>query len=487
MFVSPAATPEVPYVGPMTAARVPVTAAGLAEMVGRLTEDGCTGSDDAERITQIRLLETLKSVASAVQAQLTVAFAASREAELARVATESIRDRARRDVGAQIGLARRVSPRAGARLVGLATILTGEMPHLMGALRRGRLDEYQALLVAGETATLSREHRQLVDSGLAARYGSMTPTQARGAAAGMGYALDPEQAVRRAAKAHSDRRVSLRPAPDTMTYLTALLPVVDGVAVLAALSRHAASATARGDVRGKGALMADELVARLVRPGARSADASGGGQEVTDTRTVGAGGDGDKLGDNGVPESGASPTANLPGVPAGVDIEIQLVMTDRTLLDGDMEPAILSGHGPIPAPLARHLIRGADPHTTTWVRRLYTDPDTRELTGADARRRLFSRAARKFLVARDQVCRTPWCGAPIQHADHTTPYADGGATDITNGAGLCAACNQTKEHPGWISETVDGTTILITTPTGHRYRSRPPEAPRSPPWVTRVA
>jgi hypothetical protein len=79
----------------------------------------------------------------------------------------------------------------------------------------------------------------------------MTPRQARGAAAGIGYRLDPEQAVRRHRKAVADRCVTLRPAPDTMTYLTALLPAVDGVAAYAALTRHALAvagqATARGD------------------------------------------------------------------------------------------------------------------------------------------------------------------------------------------------------------------------------------------------
>lgn len=181
-------------------------------------------------------------------------------------------------------------------------------------------------------------------------------------------------------------------------------------------------------------------------------------------------------------EPSSSLTDGLSAVPAGVNVEIQLVMTDRTLLDGDTEPAILTGYGPIPAPLARHLVRGADPDTRTWVRRLYADPGTGRLTGADTRRRLFSHAARQFLIARDQVCRTPWCGAPIQHADHTRPHAAGGPTVIMNGAGLCAACNQIKEQPGWSTETDSDGGILVSTPTGHRYRSRPPDAPWSQPW-----
>ena len=142
-------------------------------------------------------------------------------------------------------------------------------------------------------------------------------------------------------------------------------------------------------------------------------------------------------------------------------------MTDRTLFDGDDEPAILIGHGPIPAPLARQLIRTASPHLKAWIRRLYTDPDTGHLINGDANRRDFSHAARQFLIARDHTCRTPWCDAPIRHNDHITAHTNGGPTRISNGQGACEACNYTKEAPGWSAATdPDGITITLTTPTG---------------------
>ena len=69
--------------------------------------------------------------------------------------------------------------------------------------------------------------------------------------------------------------MTLRPAPDTMTYLTALLPVKDGVAALAALGRAADGARAAGDERTRGQVMADALVAgvRGAGPGAGTAPA----------------------------------------------------------------------------------------------------------------------------------------------------------------------------------------------------------------------
>jgi hypothetical protein len=54
-----------------------------------------------------------------------------------------------------------------------------------------------------------------------------------------------------------------------------------------------------------------------------------------------------------------------------------------------------------------------------------------------------------MLVLRDDVYTTPWCEAPIVHADHTTAVRHGGETSFSQGAGKCARCNQTKEAPGW--------------------------------------
>ncbi|WP_052307949.1 HNH endonuclease [Nakamurella multipartita] len=194
-----------------------------------------------------------------------------------------------------------------------------------------------------------------------------------------------------------DRRVSIRPAPDCMAYVTALLPTVQGVAVFGALHRAAlAGAVDPDEHRSKGQIMADELVRRVLTPGEGAAE--------------------------------------VPG------IELHVVMTDRTLLDGDDEPAQVVGYGPVPAPVARDLVR-ADSKTKVWVRRLYTNPETGELAGTDARKRDFPEVARTFLTLRDQLCRTPWCGAPIRHVDHAVAVAKGGVTDLRNGNGRCARCN----------------------------------------------
>ncbi len=160
-------------------------------------------------------------------------------------------------------------------------------------------------------------------------------------------------------------------------------------------------------------------------------------------------------------------------------------MTDRTLFGCDDEPAHLVGHGPIPAALARSLVcGGADNETKTWVRRLYTAPTGAQLIAMDSQQRLFPANAVKFLIARDQTCRSPWCDAPIRHIDHVTPHSRGGPTDISNGQGLCEACNLSKQAPGWRSRAGGGGVVSTTTPTGHTYSSSPPPPPTSSPWPT---
>ena len=261
-----------------------------------------------------------------------------------------------------------------------------------------------------------------------------------------------------------------------MTYLSALLSVAHGVAVYAALHQHATNAKATGDARSHAQLMADELVHRVTDPTSAAATATAKAAAASTAYPPPHRPTNNTAGPKAVNENPAA-------VPPGVNLDIQLVMTDRTLFDGDNEPAILIGHGPIPAPLARHLIRTATPQLKAWIRRLYTDPSTGQLINGDAKRRDFSYAARQFLLARDHTCRTPWCDAPIRHSDHVTGHAKGGPTRIINARGACEACNYTKEAPGWAATTEpDGVTITLTTPTGHTVSNQPPAPPHSPPW-----
>jgi len=101
----------------------------------------------------------------------------------------------------------------------------------------------------------------------------------------------------------------------------------------------------------------------------------------------------------------------------------------------------------------------------------------------DSRARLMPAGMQRVIQARDQLCRTPWCDAPIRHHDHVVPWRNAGDTSEINGQGLCEACNLAKEADGWHAQTVPGPrhTVETTTPTGHTYQSTAPALPGTPP------
>jgi hypothetical protein len=301
-----------------------------------------------------------------------------------------------------------------------------------------------------ETACLTAADRAAVDEELTPDTGTFDGAGDRritAAARAAAYRHDPRSVTQRAAHAATERRVSLRPAPDTMTLLTALLPVTEGVAAYKALTHHADTTKNGGDTRTRAQIMADTLVERIT------------------------------------------------GTPGGITgITINLVMTDRTLLQADSEPARLPGYTTVPAGWARHLARHGSNDLqdfNVWVRRLYTAPGTGELITMDSKARLFPPALRRFIELRDDTCRTPYCDAPIRHHDHILPWHNGGPTTIENGAGLCEACNHTKEQPGWNTTARPPATppptpppqgrprhhTQLTTPTGHTYHSTAPPPP----------
>lgn len=395
--------------------------------------------DDAERIDQLRLLEELKGAVAAAQARVTADFAASQERTQREAGVPA--KRVGQGIAAQVALARRESPARARRQVGWSKILTRELPGTLEKLASGQISEWRAQVVARETAWLSPLHRRVVDEEVAPHLESWGDRRVEAEAKKRAYRLNPTGYLARLSNATNDRTVTLRPAPDTMSYLTGLLPVAQGVAVLASLQRQADSLRSQGDGRSLGQLMADTLVERVT------------GQATAEV----------------------------------VPVEVHLVMTDQAMFhvgDASDEPAHLEGYGPIPAAVARRLLLAgnadADAGAQVWLRRLFTTPDTGQLAALDSRRRTFGGALRRLLIARDQVCRTPWCDAPIRHADHVVAVQDDGETEAANGQGLCEACNHAKQAPGWRAHASGGGSseaVKITTPTGHSYRSEPPEPP----------
>ena len=403
---------------------------------------GVLPDDESALVKRIAELERLKCAAAAGQARAAAALDAARRGAEAEAGMPAARRG--RGVASEIALARRDSPARGGRHLGFAKALVHEMPHTLAALEAGVLSEWRATLIVRESACLAVADRRALDAelcgdpaGLDGKGDAWVTAQAKAIA----YRLDPRAVVDRAAHAEKDRTVTIRPAPDTMTYVTALLPVAQGVSVYAALRRAADTCC---DGRSRGQVMADTLVERVT------------GRDA------------------------AAPTP----------IAVNLVLTDETLLGGDNTPGDIDGYGPIPAAVARGLVLGAvtDGRARATLRRLYAHPRSGALVAMESRARLFPRGLATFIGLRDQRCRTPYCDAPIRHRDHAQPWADGGPTTATNALGSCECCNYTKEADGWrVTTSVDENhthTAEFTTPTGHVYRSG---APPRPPTIVNVS
>ena len=396
------------------------------------------GSDESALVEGIASLERLKAAAAARQARLAAALDQTRRSAEAAAGVPA--DRRGRGVAAEVALARRDSPVRGGRPLGFAKALVHEMPHTLAALEAGVLSEWRATIAVRESACLDVEDRRLLDAELCSdtgRLDGMGDAALAAAAKAIAYRLDPHAVVDRAARATNDRTVTIRPAPDTMTYVTALLPVAQGVSIYAALKREADVCC---DGRSRGQVMADTLVERVTgRP------------------------------------------ADQP-----VPIAVNVVISDQALLGVENAAAVIAGYGSVPSALARNFIAEAvaDQRSQATLRRLYAAPATGALVALDSRTRIFPKGLADFIGLRDQRCRTPYCDAPIRHRDHAKPHRSGGATSSINGLGLCECCNYTKEADGWTVTSMNpenGThTAEFTTPTGACHHSTAPPMPGTP-------
>ncbi|HWH98980.1 MAG TPA: DUF222 domain-containing protein [Propionibacteriaceae bacterium] len=386
---------------------------------------------------RIAALEKIKAAAAAAQLAEVVRFTQSQLADQHADGVDY--GRLGRGIGDQIGMATKSGPWQGARRLTIARDLWQELPGCFSLLAAGEISEHVAGLLVTETSHLDPETRRAVDAQLVtARVDQLAPRKAAGTARRLAYAADPEGSMRRARIARKDRRISLRPLPDTMAGLSAFLPVEQGVACWAALKARVDALKAAGDSRTRGQIAADTLVERLT------------GQAAADD----------------------------------VGVEVQITVPVENLLDPDQQqPAEVHGFGPIPAGLADQII-GRTSGSRRW-RRLFTAParDGRGsmIVGGDPAARRFTGWLAKLITLRDRCCREPFCSAPIRHVDHIVPVRDGGPTCYDNGRGVCEHHNYLREMPGWqvttVSQPGEPHTTITTTPTGHHYLSRAPKPP----------
>lgn len=406
----------------MEAAQVPDVLTEIRRWRTRLSELPPATTEE-EAIDRITALEELTAAGAAAQARETLTFDMLRRNREAEDGVASKKQGL--GVGAEVGLARKVSRYRGDGLLKFSRTLLMDLPHTYAAMKGGDISEEKARVVAKESDWLPREKKHELDERMAERLPEVGVRRLGNEVRALAQKLDQKAAVDHLERCVEERTVTVRPAPGNMAYLTALLPMPQAVAAYTNLHKSAQSLIAAGEADGRtqSQITADLLVERLT------------GQETT----------------------------------AAVPTEIHLIMQASSLFGPGDEPAWFPGAGPIPAQSARDFVVEND--AAMFVRRLYTRPEDGQLVRMDSRRRQFSGLLRRMVTFRDDVCRSPWCEAPIKHADHADSFASGGETDWDNSSGLCAACNYAKELTGWRHKATPDALEVIT-PTGHHYRTR---------------
>ncbi|MFC7877125.1 DUF222 domain-containing protein, partial [Isoptericola sp. NPDC057391] len=342
---------------------------------------------------------------------------------------------------------------------------TSRLPEVADALAAGVVDrrKAEALIEAGR---LPDDVRRDVVTSLLPDVEHLTVPQLRARLRRAEIEADPESADARHRAARAERFVRLEPVDDAMASLTAYLPADDAARVFAAIDDAGlALRRAPGETRRLDECRADALTALVTgRLVAGSGPAESG---PTATCPGDAGGP--------APRGGGGPSAS------GRRGEIRVTVAASTLLGSDDLPAILAGHGPIPAAMARALASDPD---AVW-QRLFTDPESGVLTDLTSRSYRPSPALRAAVVARDVTCTFPGCRVPAATSDldHVEPFDPTSGAPQTHGDNLHALCrthHRAKTVGGWrvARDPVAGTTTW-TAPSGHRFsRDSVPQDPR---------
>ncbi|MFE0019721.1 DUF222 domain-containing protein [Amycolatopsis sp. NPDC059021] len=342
----------------------------------------------------------------------------------------------RRSATAELALAAGLTVRQAERKLSLAEALVHRLPRTLAAMEEGELDELKASKIAEVTAVLSDEAARRVDEIIVHRLAGKNSSTLRRAVNGVVMTVDPDGYERRARARRQTRQVRLHHEDETMSSLTAKLPVEQAGAIYASVDRAARKLRRLpGEERTTEQLRADVFAERLLA--ARGGDAS---------------------------------------IRADIHVYVDLL----TLAGLNNEPAEVAGYGPIPPWLARQI---ATEPSSTW-RRLITDPETGQLLSVGRHKYRPPADLDSFIRVRDRECGTPGCQRPAQFAelDHVEDWhAKKGETSADNLGGRCGFHHKVKNEPGWYHIPHEDGSYTIITPTGRRFihHPRPFHPPRT--------
>jgi hypothetical protein len=286
-----------------------------------------------------------------------------------------------------------------------------------------------------------------------------THTQFRVRARRLRETTYPETIMVRQRSAFDRRRVTLQPECDGMSWLSALLPAQKAQAFFHQLSLAARGEQAAGDPRTVDQLRADIMDSLLE-----------GHNDPEDHEDREEADQHDEAGGRGSHRTGShSQGRTRARARARARTEILVLISAETLFGADDQPAELHGYGPISPVTARKMAREA----AKWTP-VERNPKTGEFLRIGRKRKVPDRL-KQVLRVRDGTCRFPGCrtNAVISEIDHTTPWAQGGATDHDNLEHLCRRHHMFKTKGFWKACQPSPGIIEWTSPGGRKYRTEP--------------
>jgi hypothetical protein len=452
----------------------------LAGLVDAAVRDGrLAGLSDDELIGVLRACQRVESWISANLLTAIAELARRRPAEqTAPAAPGKFPEQISEFVSDEVAAALTLTGRAASDRTALSLDLATRLPATARAHHAGLIDYFKVRLISEATRILADEQARQVEARILAQATKQTAGQLRTALARAVLAVDPEAAARRREEAQKDPRVC-RWQEDAGTAALAgySLPPAD---VLAADQRLTARALALRDAGLPGSV--EELRARAYLDALLDRDSA-------------------------PPPGNPAPPASAPRLPARINLTVPLA----TELGQADEPGVVSGFGPVDAPLARHLISlaGTDPLTRFCITLTGQDgraighgcvPGRGALAGLATRGLTLeitplargtcdhrdqepgyrpSRRLQHLIWARTPTCTAPGCRRPAVRCDldHTLPYDQGGLTCECNLAPLCRHHHRCKHSSGWRLEQPSPGVMRWTTPAGRTYTTTPDPDP----------
>ena len=357
------------------------------------------------------------------------------------------RDLVERSLRAELAAALGVSEREVSRRLETAQLLMEHLPLTRALLRDGRILWEVGEAICRTASSLPEGSRSALDERAADAALTMTTTQLRRTLRRWREELHDQPFDERHARAREDRAVWVTPDVDGMATLCLHAPAPAVSGAYDRLRRIARTLRDEGDPRTLQQLSADAAIDLLC--------------------------DGDIAGTTPDAEHRPDPTF-VPGVRA----EVRLTLAASTAVGLDDAPADLDGYGPVPADVARELVRTAASFT-----RVLTDSDTGTVVSVGRTQRVPPARMRLHLQLRDQTCRFAGCTRPAStaEADHTLEWRNGGETSLENLVSLCTSHHHVRHGEQWTYDRVADGTIIWTSPTGRRISCPPPPLPGRPP------